>query len=73
MIFPLSTFLLLYILLSDESDSLNDGYGELVSDSGYSGTYYFCTFYLCFEESVVGVLGSVFFAPMGVDSEGVIF
>ena len=68
-------FDLLYFLSSDESDSLDDESEELGSDSGSSGTYSFCAFYLCFDDYVgsVSVLGLDIFAPKGVDSKGDIF
>ena len=59
--FLLSRLLLLYFLPSDESDLLDDDYEKLGSDSGSSGTYYFCAFSLHFDESVVSVLGSDIF------------
>ena len=53
---------------SDESDLLDDKFGELGSDYGSSGTYSFCAFSLCFDDSIgsVSVLGSEVFAPTGV-------
>ena len=68
-------FDLLYLLSSDESYSLDDESDELGSDSGYSGTYYVCAFYLHFEKSVgiVSFLGYEVFAPTGVNSKGGIF
>ena len=56
---------------SDESDLLDDEFGELGSDYGSSCTYSFCAFSLCFDDSVgsVSVLGSEFFAPTGVKSK----
>ena len=64
---------LLYLLLSDESYSLDDESEELGSDSGCSGTYYFCAFSLSFYKSVVGLLGSEIFTQTRVDSKGGIF
>ena len=57
----------------EESDSPDDESDKLGSDSGSSGTYYYCNFSLRFDESVVGVLGSNVFAPIGVESKGGIF
>ena len=43
--------------MSDKTDSFNDEYDKLGSDSGYSSTYYFYDFPFRAEESVAGVLG----------------
>ena len=61
----------LYLLSSDESDSLYDESDELGSDSGSSGTYSFHAFSLRFDESIgiVSVLGSEVFAPTGFESK----
>ena len=55
-------------MLDDESD--DDG-----SDSGSSGTYYFCAFSLRFDDYVGSVsgLGSGIFVPTGFDSKCYIF
>ena len=53
-------------MLDNESDKLGP-------DFGFSDTYSFCDFYLCFDKSVVGILGSDVFVPIGVDSKGGIF
>ena len=60
---------------SEKSDPLNDESDKLGSDSGSSGTYYFCAFSLCFDESVVSVnvLGSEVFVPTGVEYKCAIF
>ena len=60
---------LLYFLLSEESDSLNDEYDDDGSDYESSGTYSFPAFSLHFENSVgrVSGLGSGVFVPTGVD------
>ena len=58
---------------SDESYLLDDESEELESDSGSSGTYSFRDFSLRFDESIVGVLGSDVFAPIGFYSKGGIF
>ena len=63
----------LYFLSLDESDSLDDESDKLGSDSGSSGTYSSRAFSLRAEESVVGVLGSGVFAPIGVNSVAGIF
>ena len=54
----------------DELDSLDDESNELGSDSGSYGTYSFRAFYFRFDKSVVGVLGSNCFAPIGVNYKG---
>ena len=71
MILFLSHLLFLYSLSSDALYSLDDESGELGSDSGLSGTHYFCAFYLRFDKSIVSVivLGSDLFAPTGVESK----
>ena len=63
----------MYLVSSDESDSLHNESDRLGSESVSSGTYSFCTFSLRFDKSVVGVLGSDFFTPIGVDSKDSIF
>ena len=65
----------MYLMSSDESDLIDDDSDYDGSDSGSSGTYYFCTFSFCFEDSVgsVSSLGSGVFAPIGVEPEGDIF
>ena len=65
--------LLLYVLSLDVSDSLDNESEKLGFYSRSSGTYYFHSFYFRFYESVVGVLGSGVFTPMGVDSKVGIF
>ena len=62
----------LYLLLSDESDSLDDESDNDGSDSGSSGT---CSFPLHFDNSVSSVsgLGSGVFVPTGVESNCDIF
>ena len=67
MILSLSCLLLLYLILKGKSDSLDDESSELESDSGSYGMYSFCAFYLIAEESVVGVLASIIFAPIVVE------
>ena len=49
--FALLGILILYFLSSEKSYLLIDDSDELWSDSRSSGTYYFCAFYLRFEES----------------------
>ena len=65
-------FDLLYFLALDESDSLDDESDNDGSDSGSSGTYSFCAFYLHFDDSVgsFSVLGFGIFAPTGIESKG---
>ena len=65
----------LYFLSSDESDSLDDESDDDGSDFRYSGTNYFCAFYLHFDNSVGSVcgLGSSIFVPTGVESRCDIF
>ena len=60
---------LLYLMSLEESDSLNDESYDDGSDSGFSSTYSFPAFSLCFDDSVVHVrgLGSGVFLPTGVD------
>ena len=60
---------LLYLMSLDESDSLNDESYDDGSDSGFSSTYSFPAFSLCFDDSVVRVsdFGSGVFVPKGVD------
>ena len=72
-IFPLLCLLLLYFLSLNKSYSLNNESDELGSDSGSSGTYYFCAFSLIFDEFVVSVLGSDVFSPIGFVSKDGIF
>ena len=65
----------LYFMSSDESDSLDDESDSDWPDSGSSGTYYFCAFYLSFDNYVGSVsgLGSSVFAPTRVEYKGDIF
>ena len=67
--FFLSRLLFLYFLSSDKSNSLDDDSDKLGSDSVSSVTYYFCAFSLHFYKSIVSVLGSIVFAPTGVESK----
>ena len=55
------------MLSSDELGFLDDESDKLGSDSGSYGTYYFCAFYLCAEDSVAGVLGYGVFVQVGYD------
>ena len=48
--------------MSDKSYSLDNEHDELGSYSVYSGSYSFCAFPFCAEESVANVLGSDVFA-----------
>ena len=68
-------FDLMYFLSSEKSDLLNDESDDDGYDSGSSGTYSFCAFSLCFDNSVgsVSPLGYVFFAPTVVGFKGDIF
>ena len=68
-----SCLLFSYLLWSDESNFLGDESDKLGYHSESSGTHSFCAFNLRSEESVVGVLGSDVFAPIGVESKGGIF
>ena len=74
-LWSLLTFDFLYLLSSDESDSLNDESDELSSDSVSSGMYYFCDFPLRFDDSngSVSVLGYVAFAITRFNTKGNIF
>ena len=65
----------LYLLSSDEPDSLDDESDDDGSDSRSSGTYYFTAFSLNFDHSVGSVrgLGSGIFVPTGVESKCDIF
>ena len=65
----------MYLVSSDESDSLHNESDRLGSESVSSGTYSFCTFSLGFDDSVgsVSVLGYDVFAPTVVKSKGDIF
>ena len=60
---------------SEKSDYLNDETDKVGSDSGSSGTYSFCAFYIRFDESIVSgsVLGSDILGPTRVESKGDIF
>ena len=60
----------LYFLSSVKSDLLDDESKDGESDSGYTGTYAYHAFYLCFDHSVGSVsgLGSGVFVPIGIDS-----
>ena len=66
-------FWFIYMLFFDKSNSLNEYSGEVWYDSGSSGTYYFRVFSFPIEKSVVGVLESDVFAPVGVESIASIF
>ena len=55
---------------SHKLDSLDDESEKLGSDSGSSSKYSFCAFSLSFDDSVVIVLGSGVFAPIGVEYKG---
>ena len=57
-------------MLLDESKFLDDESEKFGSESGSSGTYYFCAFTLNAEYSVAGVSASDVFAPIGVKSKG---
>ena len=61
----------LYFLSSDKSYSLDDESAYDGSDSGSSGTYYFPTFALRFDDFVgcVSGLGYGIFVPTGVKSK----
>ena len=65
----------MYLLSSNESDSLNDESDDDGSDSGSSSQCYFPDFYLCFDNHVgyVSVLGSGILVPTGVKSKCGIF
>ena len=56
---------------SDESGLLNDESNDDGSDSGSSGTYYFCAFLCVLMNSVARVsgFGSGVFSPTGVNSK----
>ena len=71
--FLISNFL--YLLSSDESDSLDDKSDNNGSESGSSSTYSFPGFPLCFGNFVVHVtgLGYGFFLPIGVEYKCDIF
>ena len=60
---------------SDESDLLKDESDVDGYDYESSGTYSFCGFSLCFDNSVghVSVLGYGIFVPLGVESKCDIF
>ena len=62
----------LYVLPSEESDTLDYESDELGSYSRSSGTYYFHTFSLYFDDSVgsFSVLGSDIFSLTGVEFKG---
>ena len=62
---------LLYLLSSDESDSLDDESSDDESDSRYSSTYSFPAFSLQFENFADSVsrLGSGVFVPTGIKSK----
>ena len=63
--------MILYFLSSDESYSSEDESENDGSESRSSGTYAFCDFYLCLDNSVgsVSSLGSGVFAPTGIESK----
>ena len=65
----------MYLLSSDESDSLDDESEDDGYDSGSSCTYFFYAFSLRFDDSVNSVsgLGYVVFVPKVVDSKCDIF
>ena len=65
----------MYLLSSDESNSLDEDYDKLGYDSRSYGTHSFTAFYLRFDYSVgsVSVLGYGVFAPTGVESKGGMF
>ena len=68
-------FDLMYFLSSEKSDLLNDESDDDGYDSGSSGTYSFCAFSLCFDNSVGSVsgLGYGVFVPTGVEYKCDIF
>ena len=61
----------LYLILSDESSTLNDESGDDGYDSRSSSKYSFPAFFLCFEYSVVcfSPLGYSGFVPTGFQSK----
>ena len=73
--FIASLFYFLYFLSSYESYLLDYKSGGDGFDSGFSGTYYLCTFSLRFEDYVGSVSGLGFgvFVPTGVESKCDIF
>ena len=61
----------MYLMLLDESYYLDDKSNNDGSNSGSSGTYSFCAFYLRFDIYFVSIssLGSGVFIPAGVKSK----